>query len=101
MKTSLSAFIMLMCLSISVTNLILPQSIEGKKEEKKSSFKALQIGYLNEKAFYYHNELTDKLSLISGVSVYLNYDDKNDGEGYRNQNQSHSVRCHRLCYHHC
>ena len=89
MKTSSRVFVMFMFLSISVTSLLLPQTTEDKKEEKKSSSKALQIGFLNEKALYYHNELTDKLALKSGVSVYLNYDEKKDGDGYTNHKYSH------------
>ncbi|MDP3149128.1 MAG: hypothetical protein Q8N83_08360, partial [Ignavibacteria bacterium] len=73
----------------SVTSLVLPQTTEDKNEEKKSCFKALQVGFLNEKALYYHNAVNEKFSLKSGVSVYWNYDEKKEGDGYNNYQESY------------
>ena len=89
MKTSARVLIMFMFLSISATSLVLPQTTEDKKEEKKSCFKALQVGFLNEKALYYHNAVNEKFSLKSGVSVYWNYDEKKEGDGYNNYQESY------------
>ena len=76
-------------LSLS-TNISFSQS-NDKSSDPNTPLKYVQIGFINETAVYYYFSLNEKLMLKSGVSVFWNYDDKNNNEGYHiNQNSSNS-----------
>lgn len=83
MKTITQMIIMVSLFLISLTDISFSQSDDNQVAESKSSF---QIGFINETALYYYVLLSSKLELKSGISVFWNYDEKKDGEGY-NQSQ--------------
>ncbi len=82
MIISLKMIMLLASFLVVTIELSFSQSDVSVDKENKSASEYLQIGFINETALYYHNSLTERILLKSGVSIFWNYDEKNEGEGY-------------------
>jgi hypothetical protein len=77
LMSSLSILILLLFPNIAYT-----QSENENSNCDKIDLQLLQISFINETALYYHFPLNGNFSLRSGISVFWNYEEKKDGEGY-------------------